>query len=208
MNKQWIGLVAAAALIGLSGCSSDSSTTAAGAGATGAAPTGTTVSGNVFTIDGIWKSSCFPSGAAGSPDEMDTITFNGATGNVVVTTYTSTDSTCTGTATALGNFDVVVATGATEAITGWQNLATGAVALAPAAADGSGPLPTTASFTKTTATVTAATASLIASGNVAVGDIVDVSMIIDDTGLPVVGYTVNYVAGASTAYVDDFLTKQ
>ncbi len=205
MNKEWVRILAVMVIAGLSGCSSDSGTSGTTT-STGAAPSGTTVSGNTFSFDGIWKGTCYASNGTGSSDMMDTITFAGATVNVAMTSYTSTNLSCTGTATAVGNMDLSITAGATEAITGWVDQF-GNVATAPAAKDGSGPLATTASFTQQTAIVTAVSAGLAGSG-IAVGNTFDVSKVVDNTGLPIVAYSINYTAGASTAIVDDFLTKQ
>jgi len=192
-----ISVLAATILVyGLTGCggdsgSSSSSSPASVVGASGAA----------FTFDGTWKSSCISVG--NGVDEDASVVFTGAGGSIDTFQYSSTDLSCTGTVTTVGTETISLATGAVEAITGWETLA-GAVATAPAAQDGSGPLSTTESFTRLTVTVLTTTIP----GDIA-GSTFEASMIVDDTGTPVVGYTVNYVTGgASTAFVDDLFIKQ
>lgn len=138
-----------------------------------------TVSGAQVSLNGTYTTGCRTKSGV---DVIEGIVINGGTWTYARDSYTTSDGSCGGTATTASSIIATLSSsGAAGAIAGWSD--SGVTATAPTAADSSGPLSNTESYTVLTLTATAVTgtgAYTLASA----GDTVNCYYIFDDTGLP------------------------
>jgi len=168
------GLIAVPFLIMLGACSSTDDVADALDELTNTTIDIASVSGNTGDISGTWKTNCARGDGAG--DSNETLTFASLAVEYTNASYTSTDGSCTGTETVNMSYTAAVQVGSNDAIGGWQD-GTGATTTAPDAADGSGSLSDTESFTGLTYTFS----TLSGIEGVAVGDSHNTFYILDDT---------------------------
>ncbi len=158
------------------------------------------VSGNKIDLIGIWETACYGS----SPERRDVVVFGEP--NIMLTgyTYTTTDLSCGGVETVdwSDSASLKIAS-STSAISAWQDGA-GMSTSAPTAADNSGPLSDTESFTELTATIT----ELTDTNKGSIGDVAKIFYIVDDTSTPAIMYDGRYGDGMTRASIVNPYTKQ
>jgi hypothetical protein len=138
-----------------------------------------TVSGVMIDLTGTWNTACRTDMDSGT-DTDEEIVFDGNTATYNNYLYPSSDASCTGTQSVdYGFVATVVADTSNSAITEWRNGA-GDTVPAPMAADNSGVLSDTESFTNLEFTLTAEN-NLPGAG---VGDAVNQVYVVDDTDAP------------------------
>lgn len=164
------------------------------------------VSGNSTDVSGNWQTGCYDMGGAETKEEL---IFTLQAVEYTNNSYSSTDGTCTGTATLNMSYSATVEMATSSDAIGWWQDGTGATVAPPAAADGSGSLSDTESFTDLTYTFTA----ISGIGGVAVGDAFHFFYILDDTAANTSilyrgQYTDEVALTGAYGQFFDFFTKQ
>ena len=196
-------IIPAIALLFINACSSSSSTSGGGAGAGGGGG-GVATTVDVITVSGatvpltnVYSTGCYVTGASTSSFETLTVTF----GLWAYSKANYSDTNCL-TNTSEGTVAGALVAGNVSAMTGWVNGGGGGPATAPTAADSSGPLSDTESFTALTLTVTDSTGDFAAS--ILVGNVINLYYIVDDTGTKTVLYRDDdYNNGVLTTSISD-----